>query len=35
MAARKAVAEYAWPAVFERLLCIYREVCANYRWTGP
>jgi alpha-1,6-mannosyltransferase len=34
-AAQKAVAEYAWPAVFERLFCIYREVCAHYRRTGP
>jgi alpha-1,6-mannosyltransferase len=34
-AAQKAAAEYAWPAVFERLLCIYREVCANYTRTGP
>ena len=30
-AAQKASAEYAWPRVFDRLLCIYREVCANYR----
>ena len=30
VAAGKAVAEYAWPAVFDRLFCIYREVCANY-----
>ena len=22
---------YSWPRVFEGLLCIYREVCANYR----
>ena len=28
--AAKATAEYSWPAVFERLFCIYREVCANY-----
>jgi len=34
-AAQKAAAEYAWPAVFDRLFCIYREVCANYRRTGP
>jgi alpha-1,6-mannosyltransferase len=26
-----AAAEYSWPRVFERLFCIYREVCANYR----
>ncbi|MCA1658304.1 MAG: glycosyltransferase, partial [Verrucomicrobiaceae bacterium] len=30
-AAWMAAAEYAWPRVFERLFCIYREVCANYR----
>lgn len=30
-AAEKAAAEYAWPRVFERLFCIYREVCANYK----
>jgi alpha-1,6-mannosyltransferase len=30
-AAARAAAEYAWPRVFERLFCIYREVCANYR----
>ena len=30
--AAKAAAEgYSWPRVFERLFCIYREVCANYR----
>jgi alpha-1,6-mannosyltransferase len=29
-AAEKAAAQYAWPAVFDRLFCIYREVCANY-----
>ena len=29
--AAKRAAEYAWPRVFERLLCIYREVCANYK----
>jgi alpha-1,6-mannosyltransferase len=34
-AAKKAAAEYAWPAVFDRLFCIYREVCANYRRSGP
>jgi len=28
--AAKRAAEYAWPRVFERLFCIYREVCANY-----
>jgi alpha-1,6-mannosyltransferase len=30
-AAQKAAAEYGWTAVFNRLLCIYREVCAHYR----
>jgi alpha-1,6-mannosyltransferase len=31
-AAAKAAAErYAWPRVFERLFCIYREVCADYK----
>jgi alpha-1,6-mannosyltransferase len=35
VAAQKAAAEYAWPVVFDRLFCIYREVCANYRRTGP
>jgi alpha-1,6-mannosyltransferase len=30
-AARQAEREYGWPGVFERLFCIYREVCANYR----
>jgi alpha-1,6-mannosyltransferase len=34
-AAQKATAEYAWPAVFDRLFCIYREVCANYRRISP
>ena len=27
----KAIENYAWPAVFNRLFCIYREVCSNYR----
>ena len=30
-AAAIAAARYAWPTVFDRLFCIYREVCANYR----
>jgi alpha-1,6-mannosyltransferase len=30
-AAEKAAAKYAWPRVFERLFCIYREVCTNYK----
>lgn len=30
--AAAAVAErYAWPRVFERLFCVYQEVCADYR----
>ena len=33
--AEKAAAEYGWPAVFNRLFCIYREVCANYTGTRP
>jgi alpha-1,6-mannosyltransferase len=31
MASRLAEECYAWPRVFERLFCIYREVCANYK----
>ena len=30
-AAGKAAQLHAWPRVFERLFCIYREVCANYK----
>ena len=30
-AAREAEEQHAWPTVFERLFCIYREVCANYK----
>jgi alpha-1,6-mannosyltransferase len=30
-AARVATERYSWPRVFEGLLCIYREVCAQYR----
>ena len=30
-AASMAEREYAWPRVFERLFCIYREVCAEYK----
>ncbi len=34
-AAAKAVADqYAWPVVFDRLFCIYREVCTNYKSAG-
>jgi alpha-1,6-mannosyltransferase len=34
-AAEKAIKNYGWPAVFDRLFCIYREVCANYRPARP
>ena len=30
-AAEIAAERYGWPRVFERLFCIYREVCANYK----
>ncbi|PYL09740.1 MAG: glycosyltransferase family 1 protein [Verrucomicrobia bacterium] len=30
-AARAAGKLYSWPCVFEKLFCIYREVCSNYR----
>lgn len=30
-AAERAAREYAWPRVFERLFCIYRQVCAEYK----
>jgi alpha-1,6-mannosyltransferase len=30
-AARIAAERHAWPRVFERLFCIYREVCASYK----
>lgn len=30
-AAKAAAERYSWPRVLEGLLCIYREVCANYR----
>jgi alpha-1,6-mannosyltransferase len=29
-AAKAAAERYSWPRVFEGLLCIYREVCADY-----
>ena len=35
LAATNAAENYAWPAVFERLFCIYREVCANYSRARP
>jgi alpha-1,6-mannosyltransferase len=34
-AAQNATQNYAWPTVFERLFCIYREVCANYPLGRP
>lgn len=30
-AAAQGAQHYAWPQVFARLFCIYREVCAHYR----
>jgi alpha-1,6-mannosyltransferase len=30
-ATERAAQLHAWPRVFERLFCIYREVCANYK----
>jgi alpha-1,6-mannosyltransferase len=30
-ASDRAAQLHAWPRVFERLFCIYREVCANYK----
>lgn len=33
-ASRLAEERYAWPRVFERFFCIYREVCFNYRRAG-
>jgi alpha-1,6-mannosyltransferase len=33
--AAKGAVEYSWPRVFERLFCIYREVCANYAQVRP
>jgi len=34
-ASEKAIKNYAWPAVFDGLFCIYREVCANYKRSRP
>jgi alpha-1,6-mannosyltransferase len=34
-ASEQAARLLAWPKVFERLFCIYREVCANYNGTPP
>ncbi len=34
-ASEQAARLHAWPKVFERLFCIYREVCANYKGTPP
>jgi alpha-1,6-mannosyltransferase len=33
-AAEEVRERFAWPRVFEQLLCIYREVCANYGRNG-
>jgi alpha-1,6-mannosyltransferase len=30
-AAERAAQSHAWPRIFERLFCIYRELCANYK----
>jgi len=30
-ASERVAQMHAWPRVFERLFCIYREVCANYK----
>ena len=30
-AAERVAQQHAWPRVFERLFCIYRETCANYK----
>jgi len=30
-ASGRVAQQHAWPRVFERLFCIYREVCANYK----
>ena len=32
-AAEQAARLHAWPKVFERLFCIYREACAHYKGT--
>jgi alpha-1,6-mannosyltransferase len=34
-AAAVAAKKHAWPRVFDRLLCIYCEVCANYNANKP
>lgn len=34
-AAAVAAKKHAWPRVFDRLLCIYREVCAHYKADNP
>jgi alpha-1,6-mannosyltransferase len=33
-AAQTVARLHAWPQIFDRLFCIYREVCANYNRTG-
>lgn len=34
-ASERAISNYAWSSVFDRLFCIYREVRANYRELRP
>ena len=34
-AAQTVARLHAWPLVFDRLFCIYRETCANYNQTSP
>lgn len=34
-AAEVAAKRHAWPRIFDRLFCIYREVCANYKANTP
>jgi len=33
-AAQTVARLHAWPRVFDRLFCIYREICSNYNGTG-
>jgi len=35
LAAEQAARLHSWPKVFDRLFCIYREVCANYKEHPP
>jgi alpha-1,6-mannosyltransferase len=34
-AAEQAAVLHAWPKVFERVFCIYRQVCADYNGNSP